>query len=282
MILMNKIIFIDIDGTLVINDTQTIPSSAIKAIRLAREKGHQVYLCTGRSKPEIYESILDIGIDGIIGAAGGFCEVKNDVLFENHFSSEVLKIIIDFLQMNQIPYYLETNDGIFDGGNCYKELQKIIYKEDDTLLLEKLTNDSPHPFLSVMKKSKNKYPENVNKICFLDNKKTTFDHIYNILSSISNVIPCTVPSFGKNSGEILIKNTNKAIAIEKLLKHINIEKYNTVAFGDSYNDIEMFEYCNLSIAMGNACEKLKNIADDVTDDNDKDGIYKSFIKYGFI
>lgn len=69
-----KIVFVDVDGTLVTDDG-LVPASAKTAIIKARNNGHQVYLCTGRSKPELYDSILSIGFDGIIGAGGGYIEV---------------------------------------------------------------------------------------------------------------------------------------------------------------------------------------------------------------
>ena len=61
-----KIIFLDVDGTLVDYDNR-IPESAIQAIRQARENGHLVYVCTGRSKAEMPEEIWAVGLDGMIG-----------------------------------------------------------------------------------------------------------------------------------------------------------------------------------------------------------------------
>ena len=60
---MGKFIFIDVDGTLV-DYENNLPDSAVEAIRLARKNGHKVYICTGRSRAEVYQSIWDIGLDG--------------------------------------------------------------------------------------------------------------------------------------------------------------------------------------------------------------------------
>lgn len=75
-----KIVFIDIDGTL-LTENGIIPESAQQACRQARENGHLLYLCTGRSKAEIYDSIWNIGFDGLIGAAGGYVESGNEMLY---------------------------------------------------------------------------------------------------------------------------------------------------------------------------------------------------------
>ena len=63
---MSKILFIDVDGTLV-DYTNHLPESAVTAIRKARANGHRVYICTGRSRAEVYSNIWGIGIDGMIG-----------------------------------------------------------------------------------------------------------------------------------------------------------------------------------------------------------------------
>ena len=61
---MGKIIFLDVDGTLVDYENH-LPESAVLAVRKARENGHRVYICTGRSKAEVYENIWKIGLDGM-------------------------------------------------------------------------------------------------------------------------------------------------------------------------------------------------------------------------
>ena len=61
---MSKILFIDVDGTLVDYDNN-IPQSAVEAIKIARNNGHKVYICTGRSKSEVYQELWDIGLDGM-------------------------------------------------------------------------------------------------------------------------------------------------------------------------------------------------------------------------
>ena len=68
-----KLIFLDVDGTLTDYDNH-IPASAAAAIRKARANGHRVYLCTGKSKAEIYDEIWAIGLDGMIGGNDCYAE----------------------------------------------------------------------------------------------------------------------------------------------------------------------------------------------------------------
>ena len=73
----------------------------------------------------------------------------------------------------------------------------------------------------------------------------------------------------------------KGNAINSLLKILNIKKENSICFGDSINDISMFNNVGISVAMGNSIDELKNIADYVTDTNDNDGISKFCNEYIF-
>lgn len=68
---MSKFIFLDVDGTLV-DYHNHIPESAVKAIRQARENGHLIYVCTGRSKAEMQPELWDIGLDGMMGGNGSY------------------------------------------------------------------------------------------------------------------------------------------------------------------------------------------------------------------
>jgi len=75
--------------------------------------------------------------------------------------------------------------------------------------------------------------------------------------------------------EVLTKGVNKAFGLEKLAKELNIQPSEIAAIGDAANDIEMLEYAGLAIAMGNASEEVKAIADIVTDTNENNGVIKA-------
>lgn len=73
--------------------------------------------------------------------------------------------------------------------------------------------------------------------------------------------------------EVIPKNVDKAYGIKHLLKLLNIPREATVCCGDSFNDITMLQYAGLGVAMANASDKIKMVADYVTvNDNDHDGI----------
>ncbi|TWT06400.1 Cof-type HAD-IIB family hydrolase [Planococcus sp. CPCC 101016] len=279
--MMSKIIFMDIDGTLV-NDKGVIPESAKQGIQRARRNGHLVFICTGRSKAELFPEILEVGFDGIIGAAGGYIEVEEKVLLHEQVKKADIKHLVDFFNQHEVDFYLESNGGLFASENCKKHIRAII---------EKMMVENPEakeeiekglqPFHDLLIEGQELVRDDINKISFLGSD-VPYEVIKQEFQSKFLVIPSTVPAFGENSGELSVIGIHKATAIKKLIEHLDLEKQNTYAYGDGINDIEMLQFVQYGIAMGNAKEAVKKAADDITDSHDEDGIYNSFKKYELI
>ena len=109
---MSKILFIDVDGTLVDYDNN-LPSSAVDAIRKARRNGHKIYICTGRSEAEVYKNIWDIGLDGMIGGNGSYVKDKDTVVMHQLITKDQCTLIVDWLHSRGLEFYLESNNGLF-------------------------------------------------------------------------------------------------------------------------------------------------------------------------
>ena len=82
--------------------------------------------------------------------------------------------------------------------------------------------------------------------------------------------------------EIMDKSVSKADGIKIMLNHFNLDRKQSIAFGDNYNDVDMLDFGGLGVAMNNAPEGVKKIANDVTDDNDHDGIYNFLTKMNLV
>ena len=226
---------------------------------------------------------MDIGFDGIIGAGGGFVEIGDKMLYHKKVSEENIRHLVEFFNKYNVNYYVESNGGVYASENLITELERISYGdiENDPAARDKKENNQNY-FIEALITGQSLYRDDVNKVCFLEPKEISFEQIKEEFKNEFNVIHCTVPAFGKDSGELGVPGVHKATAIEILLKHLNIEVKDTIAFGDGLNDVEMFGACALSIAMGNAKEGLKEIADEVTDTHDEGGIYNSFKKHRLI
>ncbi len=280
-----KIIFFDIDGTLVISKDgqEMILPSTIDAINKTKEKGNLVYLCTGRSKAEIYDFILDVGFDGIIGAGGGFVEVNNKTLYHKKISKNTVEHMVSFFKEHDYDYYLETNAGIFGNKRLKRRLEYIIYGDidNDVEAREKMERKENH-FINAITFTDDLLMEDINKACFLENPNIDFSVIEKEFANEFTVHHCTVAVFGDDSGELSIPGVDKATAIHTLLEHLQIPKENTYAFGDGLNDIEMLEYCEHGIAMGDAKAGLKVVADEICEDSFSDGIYNAMKRHNLI
>lgn len=280
-----NIIFFDVDGTLVdVRPSQEyIPESTVKAVQATRAKGNLCFLCTGRSKAEIYGHITEVGFDGIIGAGGGFVEIGDKMLYHKKVSQSAINHVVDYFETNNFDYYIESNGGLYASKHLIPRLERIMYGDlENDPEARKLKATAPSHFISSLKEGYDLHRSDVNKICFLEKDGVPFEMIKQEFEQEFNVIHCTVPTFGDDSGELSVPGVNKASAIEALINELGIPKENTYAFGDGLNDADMLEYCQYGIAVGNAKEKLKEIADEVTDDIKDDGIYNSMKKHGLL
>lgn len=122
---MTKVIFLDVDGTLVNYDNQ-LPTSARTAIQQARENGHRVYINTGRSRAEVPDFIWDIGLDGMVGGNGNYIESSGQVIFHNALSLNDCKEIVDYLHDKGLEFYLESNHGLFASENFEERCLPVI------------------------------------------------------------------------------------------------------------------------------------------------------------
>lgn len=277
-----KLVFLDVDGTLC-NDEGNVPSSAVEAVKKARENGHIVYLCTGRSKAEIFDFIWEIGFDGVIGAGGGYVQIGNDMLYHKHVSEKDVRHMVDYFNDNKFDFYLESNGGLYASEHLIARLERMLYGDiENDIEARKRKEEQPHIFITSLIEGADLYLSDINKACFLENPNVPFETIKKEFENEFEVMHCTVPAFGDDSGELAVPGVHKASAIEALITHIGVDQQDTLAIGDGLNDLEMLEYCNIGIAMGNAKQGLKDMADDITDSHDDNGIYNAFVKYNLI
>ncbi len=275
-----KAVFLDVDGTL-LNDRGLVPDSAVTAVRQARANGHLLFLCTGRSMAELWGEIMEIGFDGVIAAAGGYVEVGGQVLHHQNVPVDQVGRVIDFFDARGINYFLEANSGLYGSATIKAQMREVLYGgvTDENVLAELERGFAP--FIDHLVVGENMLRDDINKISFLGSD-VPFETIRAEFADAFNVIPATVPQFEPNSGELAIAGVHKAGAIEILLEHLGIPVADTMAYGDGHNDLEMLAYVAVGVAMGNAHQKVKVVADDITGSPDDDGLLRSFTKYGLI
>lgn len=251
---MVKIIFFDIDGTLVSFNTHTIPQSTLDAIKAVRSKGVKVWIATGRPMPFI-NNLDDLEYDGVISATGAHCQTKEGVVI---FSKPVDKADIQRMIEHQhnsgmAVAYAGNRQAIMTAPHGIKENAQEIFK-----LL-----DIPFPELHQPEEALNFDVMEV--IAFFTAEESPF--------IMSNVLKgCNDARWHPDFVDCVTKGSNKASAIDKVIAHYGFDLSETMAFGDGGNDISMLQHAAIGVAMGNASDEVKAAADLVTTSVDEDGI----------
>jgi len=275
---MSKILFIDVDGTLV-DYENNLPESAVDAIRKARANGHRVYICTGRSRAEVYQNIWDIGLDGMIGGNGSYVEDHEKVVRHSLLTLDQCRRAVDWLHRRGLEFYLESNNGLFasesfeTGAERAVQLYSARKGKAGTVRVRDVLPDLIYGGAL--------YRDDVNKISFV--LSSYQDHI-DSKEAFPDMKAGTWGGAGETAlfGDLGVKDISKADAVRCLLDYLGADIGDTVAFGDAKVDIPMFEYCAYSVCMGSGGEEAKAAADHVTDGVDEDGLYKAFEYIGVI
>ena len=274
---MGKILFIDVDGTLV--DYQTnLPESAVTAIRRARACGHRVYICTGRSKAEVYPNIWDIGLDGMIGGNGSYVEDHGTVVMHQLITPAQARHIVDWLHSRGLEFYLESNSGLYASEHFEECGLKAI--QEYSARKGRPSDITIRDAFPDMIFGADLYRDDLNKVSY-------------VLGSYQDFLDAQVefPDLENNTwggagetalfGDLGVKNITKSHAINELLSYLGADISDTIAFGDAKIDIPMLECCAIGVAMGSGGDESKAMADYITDDVDKDGLYKAFEHFNY-
>lgn len=272
----NKIIFFDIDGTL-LEKTGTISESTKNALKAARKNGNSLCIASGRLKENLPEAIKEFDWDGMVLGSGMYAEYKNKVIVEEQLSVEHLFIFLDYIQQEEgIEIVLEGNDNSYVTESGQRKFYDYIIKTGYFKDLESIDKMFFNQFKVVEDLRDIK---DVKKMMYFSNGN--METVQAMIDKFKGIYEFAPNSIGlqnsMESGEILKWGITKATGIEEMISHAGFTKEDVVAFGDGYNDIEMLEMAGVGVAMGNAVQKLKDVADIVTDTQANDGIHNAMI-----
>ena len=272
---MSKYVFLDADGTLFHHEGY-IPQTAIDACIQAQKNGHKIILCTGRQRIEIFGDMLKIKYDAIIAGSGATIECENKVIEENSFTKEESHFLVNYLLSHAIPADFESSHAIY-ATQATKDLMLEMVEEQ---CKGKSKEEKERHGLTILTSQITvvEHPEDYsfNKVSVIDNGKIKYSDIQKDLSNHFDVIPATFAPLGKESGEIGSYHITKATGMDRVLEYFHASAKDTIAIGDGHNDLSMFQKANYSIAMGNACDEVKEKADMITSSLENNGIYNAF------
>lgn len=256
---MIKVIFFDIDGTLVSHKTKSIPDSARAALKLLRNKGIKCVMCTGRHILEIDElPAHDLEFDAYITLVGQLTlDGEKRVLARHPFTPDELERMVALFNEKRCPMQLVEEDGMYI--NFINDRVRQVQEEISTSL-PPLGEYSGKDVYQV--------------VCYADPAEAE------ALSPVTQ--GCYVTRWNAQAIDILPGGGGKIVGMKDYLKVIGADVSETMAFGDGENDMDMLRFAGIGVAMGNAVEAAKACADYVTDHIDRDGVEKALIHFGLI
>jgi Cof subfamily protein (haloacid dehalogenase superfamily) len=270
-----KAIFLDMDGT-ILNHQNKVSIRTKEIIDDLRNEGIFVFIATGRAVEEIAGLVPEgFQVDGVITSNGMAGYVGNKEVFKHSLELELVETIIEKARENKVYYELfpyGTSRVVLNQDKQYVENEVRDPKPDGVEMNEWLSRKDAM-------KEKITWIDNIegngfSKFYFFARTKEHINRWKNELEKLKQEKDFTTSTSSDINVEVMVANVNKATGIKQMLKHFNLSEEETLAIGDSNNDIQMLQFVSHAVAMKNASDHIKDIADDITDFTcDEDGVY---------
>lgn len=264
-----KYIFIDVDGTIVDHQNKNIPQNTRKTIHHLLNSGHKLFIASGRARKIIVTGVED-EFSGYICSLGTNVYYDNKEIYDDPYTDEEIAYIINKAKEYGIDLSFECKDKGYAYDKMYKrvsEAQKSKAFGDEG---DDYWTDKKYPGVKVYKLMAETDISN----------EDNFNRFNEAISHITDV--CDSSRGNLKAEEVCRKNHSKGHAIKALADMGVIDIENTIAIGDSSNDITMLKTAKIGIVMGQAEDYVKETGDIITDTISNDGFYKAFKKLGLI
>ena len=242
--------FFDMDGTLYNNKFHEVSEKTFKMLNELQGQGHFVALCTSRCQTELKNlpsCMRNFQFDCTISDGGALIlDRHKEVLEMTCISKATMKTIDSFCKEHGFVYRYSRRDGNYFGTPCSKYAHDIYF----------------HMYLNfpIYKPYVNDDVLNILVFC-TDGMKEQFKLAFKELQLVEYI----------DSIEVRASAVDKATSVKKLMGSHEFET--TYCFGDGVNDVDMLKMADVGVAMGNACDALKQVSDVVIGRVDEDGIY---------
>ncbi len=263
-----KMIALDLDGTLN-NDQKIITQRTRDALLSVQRQGVIVVLASGRPAPGLKresDALMLKQYNGLLSSYNGGKVVEaatNKVLYEKSLPNETAVRLLKYIEAFPVT-------PMVDDGKDYYAVDKEAFMVGYESRLNNLG-------IKVVGNVADEVDFNPVKVLIAAPNDVLISVAEQIMEPFNEEL-----SFVQSTPfflEATVKGINKASSLEAICELKNIKPEEVIAFGDEQNDIKMLQFAGLGVAMGNASEKLKAVADEVTLSNNEDGIAHTLEKY---
>lgn len=268
-----KMMCIDMDGTL-LDDNKNISDRNHEALKMVQEKGIKLVVSTGRlfTSANYYAELIGLKVP-VISSNGAYIREKDrdEVIYEAKLDVNKCKEIIKIAYKYGVRICFHTTTSIIstdtdDSTELYKKFNSIL-PLDGRIKIDIVKNWG---------EAFSKYKDSIIK-CVVSTEE--YEKLDKIREEILSIVDVEIASSAINNIEIMDKGVSKGKAVEILSSFYNINREEIICIGDNENDVSMLKFAGLGVAMGNADDKVKSIADYVTDTNNNDGVAKVIEKF---
>lgn len=269
---MEKLICLDVDGTLV-SGSLTIEPRVRHALEMCIGKK---LIVSGRTTKELFE--LDVDYD-MIGSNGGEIFKDYRMIQKLSIGYGVAKEVHDYLSLKKQICVIHTNNGRFINEQSKSLVRKVTdeiasTRTEDLIELEKISDFMFEHIYGKSIKVKDVLKHVITNGYVINKLETFFQGDKEVqMTEMKSLFETDIFCSAITNIEIVPKGANKGSAIAR---YVGTEKYTIFAVGDGDNDYEMLEHADVGIAMGNASEKLKSVADHIVGTYDEMGILEAF------
>ena len=255
-----KIVFFDIDDTLRNSKTGFIPSSIPAVFKQLREKGILTGIASGRGIFGVVPEIRELKPDFFVTLNGAYIEdKKGQVIYQHQIEKSDVEEYISWAKQEGIEYGLV--------GSHDAKLS------DRTEMISEAINPI-YPDLDVDPDFHEK--EDIYQMWTFEDKRDDL-HLPDSLSDKLRMV-----RWHEHSSDIVPISGSKATGVEKVVEHLGLKPENVMVFGDGLNDLELFDYAGISVAMGISHDKIKEKADYITKTLEEDGIFDALEGFGMV
>lgn len=247
------------DGTLVSHKYNSVSESTREGLKLLHEKGYQLVLATGRDMSQLKKlPVKDLKFDGYLTMNGQLClDGDGREVFGNPIDEKDTEKMIQLIKEKTVPITTIGKEGLY-----------INFVTDEVIAAQKAVSSNVAPIGEY-------HGEKVYQfIAYGDREK--------LKNLVNDLLKCKLSWWNKYAVDIISKNGGKLAGIEKYLALQGQTLSDAMAFGDGENDLEMLKAVKIGVAMGNGEERVKHVADYITDDIDDDGIFNACKHYKLI